>query len=243
MSDSPQQLQQKLGSSKAVSGRCLLDFFQIKHADSVLDIGCGKGVQLILYSLRGAKWKAACGIDLDPEVINEARRLAKEFGLEQTTFQVGDAEALPFADCSVDEIIAVDLIQCVPHPRKALEEMARVLKDGGELMISFPSFWHILLTHLSRLKAYILGRQWNRGGSLSVYAYSLSTWLSLIDGLPFQLIRSRASTLFPPLQRYGIPRFWYSNNFIYNLDRRLGSLPGLKRFGQTMMCVYRKTHN
>ncbi len=114
-----------------------VDLAQIKPGDSLLDVGCGPGSVTIPAKIRLGQSGQAAGIDPAPEMIAFARRKAAGKGL-QIDFRVGVIEALPFPDASFDVVTASLMIHHLPPPlqRLGLNEVQRVLKPGGSLLIA-----------------------------------------------------------------------------------------------------------
>ena len=99
----------------------------------ILEIGVGTGLTLP-YFPRNSK---VTGIDLSEEMLARAREKVREQGLTQVSELIAmDACALTFPDQSFDAVTAQFVITLVPDPEKALTEMARVLRPGGEIVIS-----------------------------------------------------------------------------------------------------------
>lgn len=98
---------------------------------SVLDIPCGGGVAF--RGLRPAQRIRYVAADLSPLMLGRARSEAARRGLEFIEFVEADVEALPFADSAFDLCITYTGLHCFPAPARALEEMTRVLRPGGEL--------------------------------------------------------------------------------------------------------------
>ena len=95
---------------------------------SVLEVGCGAGVDLARFAKGGAR---VTGVDLAASAIALARANFAQQGLEGT-FEVADAERLPFADNSFDLVYAHGVVQYTPDPQRLVDECRRVLKPGGE---------------------------------------------------------------------------------------------------------------
>ena len=95
---------------------------------SVLDVGCGAGVDLARFARGGA---AVTGVDLAPSAIDLARTNFAQQGLHGR-FEVADGEALPFPDNSFDMVFAHGVVQYTANPRRLVEECRRVLKPGGQ---------------------------------------------------------------------------------------------------------------
>ncbi len=106
----------------------------------LLDIGCGSGVQL--KELTTGSYTCAIGLD----VSRNALLCAKSRNPERTEFVIADAEHLPFRDASIDTIVSAEIIEHLPHPELLVNDLCRILKPGGELVITTPnehSIWGI----------------------------------------------------------------------------------------------------
>src|SRR5512139_2421671 len=96
----------------------------------VLEVAIGTGRNLPFYP----KDVALTGIELSPGMLEIARHRAAELGLQQELIE-GDAEALPFDAGSFDTVVCVLALCAIPQHDKAIEEMSRVLKPGGKLLL------------------------------------------------------------------------------------------------------------
>src|SRR6201994_886280 len=103
-----------------------------KIGGRVLEVGVGTGISLPLYSpnLR------IFGTDISEAMLNKARKRVTEQKLKNVEgLAVMDAEKLEFEDDSFDVVMAQYVVTAVPNPEVALDEFARVLRPGGELII------------------------------------------------------------------------------------------------------------
>jgi ubiquinone/menaquinone biosynthesis C-methylase UbiE len=76
------------------------------------------------------------GLDVTPAMVERARGHLARLGLANVTFQVGEAEALPFPDNDFDAVISNGVFNLTLDKAKALKEAHRVLKPGGRLMLA-----------------------------------------------------------------------------------------------------------
>jgi len=108
----------------------------ILPGETVLDIGCGAGVDtLVAARLVGPTGRVA-GVDATPEMIARARANLALVGLTNVSFEVAAAEALPFPEREFDVVISNGVINLAIDKEQALREAHRVLKRGGRLMVA-----------------------------------------------------------------------------------------------------------
>ena len=109
----------------------------VENSD-ILDIGCGDGAMARRLAGAGAR---VIGIEVDVADVERAARASADAGT-QIRFAVGRAEALRFSDDAFDAVVMLKSLHHVPPPlmRRALGEVARVLRPGGLLYVSEPVF-------------------------------------------------------------------------------------------------------
>jgi SAM-dependent methyltransferase len=116
----------------------------------VADLGCGSGMILCDVLALKPRWHGH-GLDISAAAVNYAERLAEHKGItERAQFRVGDVERLPFANRSLDLVIISEVIEHMPEPEAVLREIARVLRPGGQLLLTMPIESHTP-AHLSAL--------------------------------------------------------------------------------------------
>ena len=108
----------------------------INKGETVLDIGCGTGVDTFMAAMMAEPTGKAVGIDLTPEMLERAETNRKIMDLKNVTFKKTSAEKLPFEDNSFDVVISNGVINLIPDKTAALNEAIRVLKPSGRLMVS-----------------------------------------------------------------------------------------------------------
>lgn len=108
----------------------------IKEGDSVLDIGCGAGVDLCVASLIVGEQGSVFGVDVTPAMVKKARNHATLAGLSNITVIDGTIEELPIEDKSIDVVISNGAINLSRSKEKVFSEIYRVLKPKGNLCFS-----------------------------------------------------------------------------------------------------------
>jgi len=103
---------------------------------TVIDIGCGAGMDLLLAARRTGPTGRAIGIDMTEAMRRRASHGAEMSGLAHVEVRDGDATRLPVDDRSVDVVIANGVLNLVPEKERAVAEIARVLEPGGRLQIA-----------------------------------------------------------------------------------------------------------
>jgi arsenite methyltransferase len=109
---------------------------EIAPGDTVLDIGCGAGMDLILAARRVGPTGRAIGVDMTSAMLTRSQVAATELALTHVEVREGDAEALPVASASVDVVISNGVLNLTTDKRVAFGEIARVLRPGGRLQLA-----------------------------------------------------------------------------------------------------------
>ncbi len=113
-----------------------LAFAEIKQGDIVLDLGSGSGFDCFLASKKVGETGKVIGVDMTPEMIKRANVIAEVENYKNIEFRLGEIEALPIEDSSVDLIISNCVINLSPDKKQVFAEISRVLKNNGKVMIS-----------------------------------------------------------------------------------------------------------
>lgn len=104
----------------------------LKPGMTVLDVACGTGNLAIPAARTGA---VVTGVDIAPNSVEQARENARREGLD-AKFDEGDAEALPYADASFDEVVTMFGAMFAPRPDLVASELKRVTRPGGVIAMA-----------------------------------------------------------------------------------------------------------
>lgn len=108
----------------------------IHAGQTVLDIGCGAGMDLLLAAQRTGPDGHAIGVDMTDAMIERARKSVVTSGLRQVEIRKGDATSLPIADGSIDVVNSNGVLNLVPEKELCFREIVRVLRPGGRLHLA-----------------------------------------------------------------------------------------------------------
>lgn len=113
----------------------------LRHAlprpgETVLDLGCGAGIDTLLAAKAVAPSGKAIGLDMTPEMAARARRNAEAAGLANVEILDGLIEQIPLPDASVDVVISNGVLNLSTRKSRVLAESLRVLRAGGRISLT-----------------------------------------------------------------------------------------------------------
>ncbi len=109
---------------------------ELRDGETVLDLGSGGGIDVLLSARRVGPSGKAYGLDMTDEMLQLARANAAKSGASNVEFLKGRIEAIPLPDASIDVVISNCVVNLSPDKAAVLAETARVLKPGGRIGIT-----------------------------------------------------------------------------------------------------------
>jgi len=155
----------------------------LNGTEKVLDVGCGAGHTALAFA---AVAREVVAVDLTAEMLGVAASLAVERGVENLTFRLGDAEAIPAELGEFDLVVTRYSAHHWPHPQQALLEVRRVLKPGGRFILDDIVSWDDFTTD-----SYLQTIEVLRDPS-HVRDHSLAQWIALFESAGFSVEMTHA---------------------------------------------------
>lgn len=172
----------------AIEERLILDLLGPVNGLHILDVGCGDGALASTLARRGAQMT---GLDTDPRMLAAAHRRARIDSVELKLVQ-GQAEAPPFSNGAFDRVIAVTTLCFVAEPERAIAEMARMLKPGGQIIIGELGRWS-LWAAVRRIRGWFGSATWR-----AARFHTSGELRSLLEEYGLTVTETRGAIFYPP---------------------------------------------
>lgn len=115
---------------------CPIALGPINEGETVLDLGCGAGLDSLLAARRVGPEGRVIGIDMTPDMVRKASENGQKLGVENVEFRQGSAEQLSLGNTSVDIVLSNGVINLCPDKGRVVSEIYRVLRPGGRLYVA-----------------------------------------------------------------------------------------------------------
>lgn len=119
-----------IGTTLQIVGELLNEAADVQATDRVLDVAAGNGNATLAAARRFA---SVTSTDYVPALLEHGRRRAEAEGFDDITFEVADAEILPYADAGFDVVLSTFGVMFAPDHERAASELMRVCKPGGRI--------------------------------------------------------------------------------------------------------------
>jgi SAM-dependent methyltransferase len=107
---------------------------RLRPGSTLLDLACGKGAYGLLIARKAGT--PLIGVDFSAQALTEARAQAARMGVRNASFRVGELTATGLPDASAEAVLCTDAIQFPDEPASAYDEIRRVLKPGGRVVLT-----------------------------------------------------------------------------------------------------------
>jgi arsenite methyltransferase len=109
---------------------------RVEPGETVLDLGCGAGTDLLVAAQMAGPTGHAVGVDMTTAMLERAEASAREMGMTNVALHDAMVERLPLGDESVDVVISNGVIDLLPDKDAVFDEIDRVLRPGGRLQLA-----------------------------------------------------------------------------------------------------------
>jgi SAM-dependent methyltransferase len=112
----------------------LTEELRLRPGSTLLDLACGRGAYGLLIARKAGA--SLIGVDFSAQALTEAREQAARMGVSNASFRVGELTATGLPDARAEAVLCTDAIQFPDEPASAYDEIRRVLKPGGRVVLT-----------------------------------------------------------------------------------------------------------
>lgn len=161
-------------SEKLISARVYPDFYRMSSANQVINLGIGFGPQAMAFK---NNYNFMVGTDINFEKLKYLNSM--DSTIQRPLYNINcDVQNLPFKNNMFDTALAIDVLEHLDHPDRMMKEIYRILKNNGDLLITFPcllDIWNFFLKKSGTLFAFrkIVPKYIERGNPLFIKIFNL----------------------------------------------------------------------
>jgi SAM-dependent methyltransferase len=111
-------------------------YVNLKGGETLLDLGCGAGLDLFLYAEKIGSYGKLYGLDIAPDMIDKAQQNLKQQGIDQVELICSSADSIPVDDNIIDVVTSNGIYNLVPDKEAVFKEVYRILKPGGRTVFA-----------------------------------------------------------------------------------------------------------
>jgi ubiquinone/menaquinone biosynthesis C-methylase UbiE len=138
----------------------------------ILEVGCGNGDFSNYLSLHHKA--TITGVDFSNESIRIANQKKEKFNTNTASFDVADAESLPFENEAFDIVVSCECLEHVPHPQKMIDELYRVIKKEGNVILTTENYCNAYAYYIAFIK--LRGKKFDSGSSVQPIEHFFVFW-------------------------------------------------------------------
>ena len=176
----------------------------------VLEIGCGRGGFSLWLATQARRPRLLVSADLSTVAVAKGKAALLQHHVDAPRWEVADIESIPHARGTFDTVISCETIEHVPDPRRAIRELARVLRPGGRLFLTTPNYLGVFGLYRGYLR--IRGRRYTEEGQPINHFTTLPSTLRWVTEAGLQVLAVDGVGHYVPIPGRQPPR-------IYFLDR------------------------
>ena len=162
---------------RRIEWRKIMEWLNPEEGERILDVACGVGELSLKIARRGGE---IYGIDMSEDAIDFAKRLSGRAKIA-CEFKIGDAEHLPYPDDNFDKIVCSSSLEHFKDDSQALQEMRRVLKPKGRIVLTVDSLTYPISNEL---------KDKHREMCFVAHYYTLETLEETLNNTGFEMYRS-----------------------------------------------------
>ena len=199
---------------------------------NILDVGCGDGYHICVFNSLDRISERICftGVDISDAKVYFAARVARDLSFHNLNFQIGSAENLGFEDAVFDIVLCNDVVEHLEYPEKCFEEILRVLKPGGVVIITTPNADSVV--HRIMNKKNLEKEKKDIGKDEHISVKGLREWVAIAERKGFCFLAVRRGALIFGGHKWNKHPVFFA--IVILIDKMLDFMPFAKNWGEAI---------